>query len=489
MFPDVRQMTRRYAPAVDAARDSSAIQGWRESALRAPLRHPIRVGVAGLCVLAIGLLAWQLAIDAQPGRIFGVYTPRRFLALAGATYALLWGAYCALASGSAIRKTANGALAAAGFVGFWGLVELPALLGIVDYRSFLSLGRDALLTRIKPWEDPHNLFDRELMYRRRPGERIVGNTTGDLVYWLGIAAPRRYQVDARYDRHGFRNDRALDAAPVALIGDSFLEAGLVPYAEILSTRLSQLLGVDVANLGLGGYGPQQELGVLRRYALPLQPRIAVWFFFEGNDLLDVRRYQEYARNADEYLADLYGFANRSFTTQALQALINATSGSPAGDSSEAHRRSCRLRGGDSGAAETIYFCYGAAPLSDTELASLAIAETQMLEAQRLTAASGATFMLVYVPTKFRVYQGLCDFPAGGYAETWKLNDLPDRLAQWSAAHDVPFLDLTAALREHAARGELVYFADDGHWNAHGHAVAASAVAQAIATHGWLTAPQ
>src|SRR5205807_430492 len=47
----------------------------------------------------------------------------------------------------------------------------------------------------------------------------------------------------------------------------------------------------VANLGQYDYGPVEELAVLRRYGLPLRPRIVVWMFFEGNDLVDVARYQ------------------------------------------------------------------------------------------------------------------------------------------------------------------------------------------------------
>jgi len=344
------------------------------------------------------------------------------------------------------------------------------------------------MTRIKPWEDPRNQFDRELMYTRRPGERIVGDTTGDLVYWLGISSQTRYRVDAQYDRHGFRNDHEIGAASVALIGDSFIEAGLLPSAQMLSTRLSGLLAVEVANLGLGGYGPQQELAVLRRYAMPLHPELVVWCFFEGNDLLDVPRYQEFARDAEAHRKELYSFSNRSFTHQALQVIANAMTSWPAVDAAEAQRRSCRPRDRKAGEADTIYFGYSAAPLSSAELASLEVAESQLLEAQRVTAAGDAALMLVYIPIKFRVYDGLCDPPEDGYARTWKLNDLPSRLETWSATHGIPFLDLTPALRDRAARGELVYFPDDGHWNSSGNAVAASAIADAVTAHGWLSVP-
>lgn len=458
---------------------------------RAPLSRLLATNivcltVAGVCFAGIGLLGWQLATPGRAGTLSR--TPHRLFLLIGVSYALIWSAYLALGRGTARSKLARSGLTTASILFCWALLELPALLGIVDYRLLLSPGGGGLMSRIKPWEDPRNQFDRELMYTRRPGERIVGETTGDLVYWLGISTQQRYHVDAQYDRHGFRNDHEIGAASVAVIGDSFVEAGLLAPAQMLSTRLSRLLSVEVANLGLGGYGPQQELVVLRRYALPLHPQVVVWCFFEGNDLLDVSRYQEFARDADAHLKELYSFTNRSFTHQAWQALANATASRSTLDGTEAHRRSCRLRGGDSGAADTIYFDYAAAPLSPTESASLDVAESQLLEAQRMTAASGAAMMLVYVPIKFRVYEGLCEPPADGYARTWTLNDLPNRLAQWSAAHNLPFLDLTSALKERAAHGELVYFPDDGHWNPIGNAVAAGAIGDAITTYGWLSVP-
>ena len=45
-------------------------------------------------------------------------------------------------------------------------------------------------------------------------------------------------------------------------------------------------------LGHSGYGPQQELVVLKRYGLRLHPRTVIWTLFEGNDFSDAERYEE-----------------------------------------------------------------------------------------------------------------------------------------------------------------------------------------------------
>ena len=57
-------------------------------------------------------------------------------------------------------------------------------------------------------------------------------------------------------------------------------------------RLQELTGRPVANLGVAGYGTLQELKVLEKYALPLEPRLVAWFFFEGNDLDDDQQVRE-----------------------------------------------------------------------------------------------------------------------------------------------------------------------------------------------------
>jgi hypothetical protein len=173
------------------------------------------------------------------------------------------------------------------------------------------------------------------------------------------------------------------------------------------------------------------------------------------------------------------FANRSFTRNVLFTLAGLTAPKPAQDESEAHRRSGRF------GSETLYFAYPGVPLTKTELESLKTAETSILQAHQLAKQQGSKLLLVHVPTKFRVYSNFCEFPDDGYGKTWKANDLPFRLGAWSKDHGVAYFDLTPALIKHAANGELVYFTDDGHWNAKGHQAVAAALADHVHTNGWL----
>ncbi len=452
----------------------------------APAQY-IRLALAALFLLAAGFLWWLLAGVPSADKVFGVYSTRRFMALVAASYALLWSIYFVLSREATRSKILNATVSTWSLVIMVGLLELPAFLGILDYRLIISPPQSMVFTKIKPWEDPRNQLDRELVHIRRPNQKISGQTIGDLVPWLGIITDRRYQIDARYDSNGFRNDHEIGKAPVIVLGDSFLEAALVPQSALLTTGLGRLLQVEVANLGQSGYGPQQELIVLRRYGLPLQPKVVVWLFFEGNDLLDVPRYERFMREWDAYMKETHGFKERSFTRNVLSALTYITapdSTKRAADTGEARRRSCRFVNSRSEEGKTLYFAYPGVPLSDEDLANLTAAENVLLEGRHLAESKGAMFILAFVPTKFRVYRDFCEFPADGYGRTWQPNDLPERLATWAKGQGIAYLDLTLPLQEAAAQGELVYFPDDGHWNAAGHEVVAEAIAGFIKANGW-----
>jgi phospholipase/lecithinase/hemolysin len=54
------------------------------------------------------------------------------------------------------------------------------------------------------------------------------------------------------------------------------------------------------------------------------------------------------------------------------------------------------------------------------------------------------------------------------------------MREFCAGAGISFLDLTPALEEAAASGRAVYFADDAHWNAAGHEIAAQQLAEFLA---------
>ncbi|MGH9389719.1 MAG: alginate O-acetyltransferase AlgX-related protein [Vicinamibacteria bacterium] len=95
-----------------------------------------------------------------------------------------------------------------------------------------------------------------------------------------------------------------------------------------------------------------------------------------------------------------------------------------------------------------------------------------------------------MPTKFRVYRDIVRLEPGAEARGWVLSNLPERLRDvvQEVSDEIPFLDLTSALSAAASDGALPYFADDSHWNAEGHRVAAAAIAEVITRSSCGSAP-
>jgi len=97
------------------------------------------------------------------------------------------------------------------------------------------------------------------------------------------------------DEHGFNNQRGLHKKKnidVALIGDSYVHGMCVTPGEDVAGRLRSE-GLRAISLGMRGSGPLIELAILSEYALPLKPRVVLWFYFE-NDLRDLAEEQSSA---------------------------------------------------------------------------------------------------------------------------------------------------------------------------------------------------
>jgi hypothetical protein len=378
-----------------------------------------------------------------------------------AAYLLAWGGVLLLARRRRGEIVKGFVVTSATLVCAVLFLETLVALHLADFR--VLFGTPAA----QPWSHPGNLVDPALLHLHRPHDDFV---------WDGV----RY----RYDRNGFRNAVDVSGADVVVIGDSFVEGWGVTADELVTSRLAADLGrARVVNLGQSWYGPQQELEVLRRFALPLHPRTCVWAFFEGNDLQDVQRYAAASKVWPELSRRNHSFFLRSFTKNALHRLrrvleerlgedATGTLGYPSGV--------FRERGG---ANVRIFFEYKAHRLTAVEEGALGEVRRVMGEAGRLCRARGADLLVVFVPTKDRVYKRLCRFEAGAEPLRWASNDLPRRIGGLAGKDGASFLDLTPGFAEKAARGDVLYFPRDSHWSPAGHAAAAAAIAGAIRPSG------
>ena len=177
------------------------------------------------------------------------------------------------------------------------LLELPAMMGLLSYAAINQANgiADAFVA------------DGDLSFRRPPRFSWAGRVRSDLAESWNVPLASPKHVTFTTDAQGYRNPASRTAADVVLIGDSFIEGWYVSDDETAATTLERRLGRPVANLGVSGYGTLQELLVLRRDALPRQPRLVAWFFFEGNDLYDDQEFENTLLFLEDHDVEDLGF--------------------------------------------------------------------------------------------------------------------------------------------------------------------------------------
>lgn len=356
-----------------------------------------------------------------------------------------------------------------------GAAELLGVAGFINYQVLLG-------TQGKTWFDrPGYVRDAELGYRHEAHYRERGSfVRGNIGEALCLPANPPVEFDLRYDQHGFRNDEDMDRADVVVIGDSYVESPMLPHAVLLTTALSKTLGTRVVNLGTSGYGPEQELIVLKRYALNLRPKTIVWIFFEGNDLLQLNPEDE-DRGPEQVNmgAPLDSYWMRSLTRNLLVLSKKMAQGCVP------HEDYLKFRGmfqEANGKQTEMFFWEKPSPLKPTDRLRLERFRLIATEAHELYRQRGIHLVVAFAPVSYRVHHGLKNFePSTPEMRAWLPNDLPEEVAPVLRAISptIDFVDLTHSLRVAAVAGILTYLSDDTHWTAEGQRVAGQALHQQV----------
>jgi hypothetical protein len=129
------------------------------------------------------------------------------------------------------------------------------------------------------------------------------------------------------DEHGFNNPPGIWTTPgldIAFIGDSYTEGACVPPEANMVARVREKVPATV-NLGMAGNGPLIELASLSEYLPARRPRVVVWEYTEGNDLVDLLK-ERRSPILRRYLED--GFtqglgARRNALAAALTAYVDS----------------------------------------------------------------------------------------------------------------------------------------------------------------------
>lgn len=410
---------------------------------------------------------WLSTLTDWDAEIFGIYTYARVMFNLFVSVLVIAFAYL-LTGRKPFRHKLFSVLTVLLTLGVGLLVfELPVLLAGFDYQKIFGTGHSKSALHLS---ESVNKPDPVLMHIHWPNSEFQGEVVGNLVQ-LGIPDPVRYKVDVQYDHNGFRNDRVYESADIAVIGDSFIEAAIIPLEKSLPKQLEQDLGVATVNLGQIAYGFRQELEVLKRYALPLSPKLVVWALFGGNDLRDVEWYETMRKH--------YGQAEepdpvkqRLFTRNLLVAGSRALSAALRKQPGKMAINRSGLFTTRDGKKERVYFGQTNDPWTAHQWD---VAVSTLSEASRLSREAGAEFVVVYIPRKYRIYRGHIETAPGTEIDSWEVAELPQALSTWSAQHGIAFIDTTPALEQAVSQGVHPYFIDDVHWNPLGHTIAAELI--------------
>jgi hypothetical protein len=347
---------------------------------------------------------------------------------------------------------------------------------------------------------------------------------GDIVR-MGFLPPdlfggehHRYPFET--DAEGFRNPAVRERIEVAALGDSFVDAMTSPREESWPAQLEQITGKAVQNYGTSSFGPQQELYALQDYAIRHEPHEVVLSYFAGNDLFDAERFDRWEHGGDKPGEEATGWRlkkkYRRYETLYLftVARIALPATARPKELSVAFTRTA-APGFDRGAYEiptesgmSLRFAFMPPYLqklasSRTELErsrGWELVRGALMKMRETCAEHGSRLTVLFIPSKDEVYWPLVERSLGqeelkrsiDFISTY--NHMPlqaadiraNRLAQnelmceFCAAAGISFLDLTPALEQAAVSGRAVYFADDAHWNAAGHEIAARELARFFA---------
>ncbi len=354
---------------------------------------------------------------------------------------------------------------------------------------------------------------------------------GDIVR-MGFISPalspgvwRRFPF--KTDAEGFRNDAVRERVNIAALGDSFTDALTLPVEASWPMRLQQRLGVPVQNYGTAGFGPQQELLVLRDFVVRHRPSHVVLAYFAGNDIFDAERFEQFQQRGRAEgstlgwpIKDVYGRADTWYVTSALSAsanwlghrqqpfVVHAAAADPPRDAVIKARApfdgglfSLQVQG------HLLQWAFmppylNTMNFSERELRARSgwrLTRDAILAMQRTSRDAGADFTVMFLPFKSQVYWPLLErsvtpddlhraleFYLKDNGRAIDVDALRrNRLAQNSmlrelcASAGIPFLDTTPMLQQHVESGENVYFPDESHLNEIGQGLVANALAEFI----------
>lgn len=320
-----------------------------------------------------------------------------------------------------------------------------------------------------------------------------------------------FRAFVRFNSQGLRDVEHEEAKPpgiyrIVVLGDSYAEAMQVKLEEsfpkVLERELQKRLGhsrkVEVINLGVSGFGTDQELLALRHYGLRYQPDLVILAFLTGNDVRNNHRPLEERANGEPvrkpyFTLDsqgrlvmhrppelppqpgkdpLWKKIGRKFRTghwaweklyriRMQRAQARALQGSPQGPA-------------QAGAVDNGVYLKRYPPEWEE---AWRITEALISEVAQESERAGARFLLVSLTDPFQLALAKEHPELDPEKPVQRLEDIARR----QNLDYLPLLPLfRQAMKENGYRLEDIHYSCDGHWTPLGHRLAGEAIARYLA---------
>ena len=389
------------------------------------------------------------------------------------TYITFWG-WAIHISRYPRRTLFRSILCSFALMGILGCLEGAAALNLVHWRLFLQqLAHETSKHSFKR--------DQELSFRRWPNTHWTGTPLSDIESaWL-MPRSLREPLVFTYDQWGYRNSINIEQANVVLIGDSYVEGAYVSDDQTAARYLQALLSRPVVNLGVAGYGPMQELIVLKRDGVRFKPKVAIWFFFAGNDLYDDAGFEAFLKANHSTQGWRSSWKQRSFTLEVLRRLRRSMD--PVLPNKAPYFGHLSVPGESK---QTIYFAnYAAQPWTDWLSERWEKTRQALEQGVQFSRDQNLHLLFVFIPLKFWVYRPFVEFAADSPCRTWDVWPINQLFADFCQSAEVPCLDLTKPLQDAVREGKMPYAIADSHWSPYGHALVARMLFAELHRRGWL----
>jgi PAS domain S-box-containing protein len=277
------------------------------------------------------------------------------------------------------------------------------------------------------------------------------------------------------DERGFHNPKELWTSrfDIAAVGDSFTHGHCVPSDKNFVALIQQRYPATL-NLGMAGDGPLTMLATLKEYVQFAKPQIVLWFFWEGNDLIDLKRErgspflmrylegnftQDLVYRQPEIDAALSAYVEEA--RRELEHLANRPEGKDGTAMNAAVFKLSKVR-------QRLGLIYAAGDDTEDEMK---LFEKILSHAKAVVSKWGGTLYFVYLPERERYV----DPRIASLSEKDRQQVL--RIAKSAG---VPVVDINDGFQAHADPLSLFPFRRLGHYNEEGHRLVAETVLKSIA---------